>query len=49
MSGERPTLLACLQELRKRLEENHVGCVEALAEKGAAETPNVMQTMMMLQ
>ena len=23
ISGERPTLLACLQELRKRLEEHH--------------------------
>ena len=49
ISGERPTLLACLQELRKRLEENHVGCAEALAKKAAADKPNVMQTMMLLQ
>jgi hypothetical protein len=38
-----------LQELRKRLEENHVGCAEALAKKAAADKPNVMQTMMLLQ
>jgi hypothetical protein len=35
-----------LEELRKRLEENHVGCAEALAKKAAADKPNVMQTMM---
>jgi hypothetical protein len=38
-----------LQELQKRLEENHVGCAEALAKKPAADTPNVMQTMMLQQ
>ena len=38
ISGERPTLLACLQELRKRLEEHHGNCAQALTEKDAADT-----------
>jgi hypothetical protein len=46
-----------LQELRKRLEENHGNCAEALTKKAAADaqaaaavhTPNVMQTMMLFQ
>ncbi len=29
ISGERPTLFACLQKLRKRLEDHHVGAVPA--------------------
>ncbi len=46
-----PTLLACLQELRKRLEEDHDGCAEAVATnaKAAADAPDVMQAMMLLQ
>jgi hypothetical protein len=50
---------ACLQELRKRLEENHGKFAEALTKKAAADaqaaatvsahTPNVMQTMMLFQ
>jgi hypothetical protein len=50
---------ACLQELRKRLEENHGKCAESLTKKAAvdaqtvvdvsAHTPNVMQVMMMFQ
>jgi hypothetical protein len=31
ISGERPTLLACFQELRKRLEEHHCWSAEASA------------------
>ncbi len=59
ISGERPTLLACLQELRKRLEEHHVGCAEAVAKKAAADavsaatvnpdTPNVLDAMVQLE
>jgi hypothetical protein len=41
ISGERPTLLACLQELRKRLEEHRLeergNCAQALTEKDAAD------------
>jgi hypothetical protein len=50
---------ACLQELIKRLEENHGNCAEALGKKAAADavsvatvnpdTPNVMQAMMKLE
>jgi hypothetical protein len=50
---------ACLQELRKRLEENHGKCAESLTKKAAADaqaasevsahTPNVMQVMMLFQ
>ena len=50
---------ACFQELRKRLEENHGNCAEALTKKAAADaqaaaavspdTPNVMQVMMLFQ
>ena len=56
VSSRHPTLLACLQELRKRLDDHHVGCAEALAKKTAADTqspaavsqdtPNVLQAMM---
>ena len=59
ISGERPTLLACLQELRKRLEEHHGNCVETLTKNTVADaasaatvspdTPNVLQTMMQLE
>jgi hypothetical protein len=59
ISGERPNLLACLQELRKRLEEHHGNCAQALTEKDAADaasaatvnpdTPNVLQAMMKLE
>jgi hypothetical protein len=48
-----------LQELIKRLEENHGNCAEALAKKAAADaasaatmnpdTPNVLQAMMKLE
>ncbi len=51
ISGEWPTLIACVQELRKRLEEEHDGCVEAFAKKDSVDptssvtvspdTPNV--------
>ena len=44
---------ACFQELRKRLEENHGNCAEALTKKAAADaqaaaavspdTPNVLE------
>ena len=50
---------ACLQELRKRLEENHGKCAEALTKKNAADAqaaaavspdaPNVLQAMMQLE
>jgi hypothetical protein len=44
ISRERPTLLACLQELVKRLQDRHGEYVEAVtkAKKNAADTPNVM-------
>ncbi len=42
ISGERPTLLACLQELRKRLEEHHGNCPQVLTEKDAADTEHTM-------
>jgi hypothetical protein len=50
---------ACLQELLKRLEENHGNCAEALTKKAAADAdsaatvdpgaPNVLQAMMKLE
>ena len=50
---------ACLQELRKRLEENHGKCAEARTKKNAADAqaaaavspdvPNVLQAMMQLE
>ena len=56
LSKEHTTMRACLQELIKRLEENHGNCAEALAKKAAADaasaatvnpdTPNVLQAMM---
>ena len=59
LSKERTTMRACLQELIKRLEENHGNCAEALAKKAAADaasaatvdpdTPNVLQAMMKLE
>ena len=49
-------MLACLQELRKQLEENHDQCAEArtkpVAQTGAVvspDTPNVIQAMMQLE
>ena len=48
-----------MQELRKRLQEHHVGCAEAVAKKAAADAvsaatvdpdaPNVLQVMMQLE
>ena len=59
LSKERTTIRACLQELLKRLEENHGNCAEALAKKAAADAasaatvnpdaPNVLQAMMKLE
>jgi hypothetical protein len=59
LSKERTTMRACLQELIKRLEENHGNCAEAVAKKAAADAasaatvdpdaPNVLQAMMQLQ
>ena len=59
VSSRHPTLHACLEELRKRLEENHGNCAEALAKKAAADaqapaalspdTPSVIQVMMLFQ
>jgi len=60
LSRERTTLLACLQELRKRLQDRHgFRCAEAVAKKAAADAasaatvdpdaPNVLQAMMQLQ
>jgi hypothetical protein len=58
VSSRHPTLFACLEELLKRLQDRHVECVEAVAQKAstdvdstATETPdaqNVLQTMMQL-
>jgi hypothetical protein len=55
ISRERPTLLACLQELRKRLEEHHGNCAQARTEKDAADAasaatvspdaPNVLSSL----
>ncbi len=59
LSKERSTMRAFLQELIKRLEENHGNCAEALANKAAADAasaatvnpdePNVLQAMMKLE
>ena len=60
LSRERTTLLACLQELRKRLQDRHgFRCAQAVAKKAAADaaspatvdpdTPNVLQAMMKLE
>ena len=38
LSKERSTMRACLQELIRRLEENHGNCAEALAKKAAADS-----------
>ena len=58
VSNRNPTLLTCFQEMRKRLEDHHVGCVEVLPKRTAddaqaddvvsPDTPNVLQTMMQL-
>jgi hypothetical protein len=59
LSKERTTIRVYLQELRKRLEENHGKCAEALTKKATTDaqaavvvsvhTPNVMQVMMLFQ
>ena len=59
LTKERTTMHACLQELRKRLQQNHGNCAEALTKKAAADaasaatvsldTPNVLQAMMQLE
>jgi hypothetical protein len=58
LSWERTTLLACLQELRKRLQDRHgFRCAQAVAKKAAADaqapaavhTPSVLEAMMLFQ
>jgi hypothetical protein len=59
VSNVRPTDLACLQELLKRLQHRHVDYAESVAKKAAADTvsaatvspdtPDVLQAMMQLQ
>ena len=60
LSRERATLLACLQELRKRLQDRHgFRCAEAVAKKAAADAvsaatvnpdaPNVLDAMVQLE
>ena len=58
LSRERTTLLACLQQLRKRLQDRHgFRCAQAVAKKAAADaqapaavhTPSVLEAMMLLQ
>jgi hypothetical protein len=59
LTKERTTMHTCLQELRKRLQQNHGNCAEALTKKAAADaasaatvsldTPNVLQAMMQLE
>ncbi len=60
LSRERTTLLACLQELRKRLQDRHgFRCAQAVAKKAAADAdsaatvspdpPNALQAMMQLR
>ncbi len=60
LSRERTMLIACLQELRKRLQDRHgFRCAQAVAKKAAADaasaatvspdTPNVLQAMMQLR
>jgi hypothetical protein len=57
-SRERTTLLACLQELRKRLQDRHgFRCAQSVAKKAAADaqaaaavhTPSVLEAMMLFQ
>jgi hypothetical protein len=59
LSKESTTIRTCLQELLKRLQENHGNCAEALKKKAAADTdsvatvspdtPNMLQAMMQLR
>jgi hypothetical protein len=58
LSREPTPLLACLQELRKRLQDRHVfRCAQVVAKKasvdaqaaGAVHTPSVMEAMMLFQ
>jgi hypothetical protein len=60
LSRERTTLLACLQELRKRLQDRHgFRCAQAVAKKASVDaasaatvdpdTPNELQAMMQLE
>ena len=49
ISGERPTLLTCLQELRKRLEEHHGNCAEALTKKAATALKLLLKNWLLLR
>jgi hypothetical protein len=59
LKKERTTMHTCLQELRKRLHQNHGDCAEGLTKKAAddtasaatvsPDTPNVLQSMMQLE
>ncbi len=58
LSREHTTLLASLQELRKRLQDRHgFRCVQAVAKKAAVDaqaaavvhTPSVLESMMLFQ
>jgi hypothetical protein len=51
IKSRHPTLLACLQELLKRLQDRHGEYAQAVTNAGKApvHVPNVMQTMMMFQ
>ncbi len=42
VSSRHPTLHACLQELLKRLQEKHGKCAEALTQKAAADTKQLL-------
>jgi hypothetical protein len=42
LSKERTTIRVCLQELIKRLEENHGNCAEALAKKAAVDAASAV-------
>jgi hypothetical protein len=59
LTKERTTMHVCLQELRKRLQQNHGNCAEVLTKKAVDDaasaatlspnTPNVLQAMMQLE
>jgi hypothetical protein len=41
--------LKCLRELRKRLQDRHGDCAQAVPKKAAGDAPDVMLAMMLLQ
>jgi hypothetical protein len=51
VSNRHPTLIACLQDLLKRLQDRHGEFSQTVdtSEKATVDTPNVMETMTLFQ